>query len=88
MRNVVIFDDQRCIECICQGHFIFKYSILDGVRAGIDRAALERLGTTSNILYIFLTFRVLQKPCRGNNCNNGDFIKHVFSVYILLLLLQ
>ena len=88
MRNVVIFDDQGCIESVWQGSFIFKYSILDGVWAGIDWPTLESLAATRHILNIFLTLGVLQKSSRGDDCNNGDFIKHVLFVYILLFLLQ
>ena len=88
MRNVVIFDDQSCIESVWQGSFIFKYSILDGIWCGVDWPAFESLAATRYILNIFLTLSVLQKSSRGNERNNWDFIKHVLFVYILLLLIQ
>jgi hypothetical protein len=82
MRNIVIFDDQSCIESVWQGSFIFKYSILDRIWGGIDWPAFECLAATSYILNIFLTLGVLQKSGRRDDCNNGDFIKHVLFVYI------
>lgn len=77
VRDVVIFHNQSGIEVIWQGVFILEYSILDWVWTGIDWSTLERLGATRNILNVFLTLGVLQKPSGGNNCDESAFLKHV-----------